>query len=694
MLVNEEKLNMKKKLLKPYLIDGGFYGNDNKWNALVSFPFDPNVYRDRVETIIIRDQKEVFVKKAVNGEYRLPGGSKDKDVSDIDQAMNECMEEARINVRNIKNSGYKYKEMKMNDLDTYVSNPKLHWNAGITTIYVAEYDSLYTGRIEESDKDPFILSGRFYSIIECLGFFRKEHRDALTWYLQQIKNRNEFHFIKKYSDNTNVFIKDNIKTPKDLSEWMKENIHYDFEESKWKLRTPNEVYKTKIGNSHDQTSFEDYVFNKLHIAHGRILATEKSLKSEEIGNSHSFLYFMEHDEYFWFENALLEYQGIHGPYNTLEELENDVERKWLSVYDDVKLSFTPIKNTKYGMNLNSYKKACYRDMMEGCVLTSNREQPIYFISDKNLGIKILHPRIPSNYFTRNGYEDKKTRRVTMYSSIDGSIMGLEKRYPGQEYYVYIPVTSIDFYVPDRLESPSAKITKEVWVRNPVKVKPIGKIRLVNDKGNNGYKFRYGKHTAELYDWEWEWVEKMNTYNLRDLERKYSTFYVDDKGKNPESINKELLCKDVLGACKFYLSRDRESTYGKDKNLYILTKDYELVKVADVDIYKLDSNYDDFKYSVKNIKIDKSVEELKESAITESTLKTKDRNRLDDSEFGLPELRKYPLNDREHVLAAIRFFNRCPYGYEEELARRIKRKMKEFKISSSIVGHKNNLTRYL
>ena len=695
MLVNEEKLNMKKKLLKPYLIDGGFYGNDNKWNALVSFPFDPNVYRDRVETIIIRDQKEVFVKKAVNGEYRLPGGSKDKDVSDIDQAMNECMEEARINVRNIKNSGYKYKEMKMNDLDTYVSNPKLHWNAGITTIYVAEYDSLYTGRIEESDKDPFILSGRFYSIIECLGFFRKAHRDALTWYLQQIKNRNEFHFIKKYSDNTNVFIKDNIKTPKDLSEWMKENIHYDFEESKWKLRTPNEVYKTKIGNSHDQTSFEDYVFNKLHIAHGRILATEKSLKSEEIGNSHSFLYFMEHGEYFWFENALLEYQGIHGPYNTLEELENDVERKWLSIYDDdVKLSFTPIKNTKYGMNLNSYKKACYRDMMEGCVLTSNRELPIYFISDKNLGIKILHPRIPSNYFTRNGYEDKKTRRVTMYSSIDGSIMGLEKRYPGQEYYVYIPVTSIDFYVPDRLESPSAKITKEVWVRNPVKVKPIGKIRLLNDKGNNGYKFNYGKHVAELYDWEWEWVEKMNTYNLRDLERKYSTFYVDDKGKNPESINKELLCKDVLGACKFYLSRDRESTYGKDKNLYILTKDYELVKVADVDIYKLDSNYDDFKYSVKNIKIDKSVEELKESTITESTLKTKDRNRLDDSEFGLPELRKYPLNDREHVLAAIRFFNRCPYGYEEELARRIKRKMKEFKISSSIVGHKNNLTRYL
>lgn len=832
MLIDEEKLNMKKKLLKPYLVDGGFYGNDNKWNALVSFPFDPNVYRDRVETIIIRDKKEVFVKKSVNGEYRLPGGSKDKDVSDIDQAMNECMEEARINVRNIKNSGYKYKEMKMDDLDVYVSNPKLHWNAGITTIYVAEYDSLYTGRIEDADKDPFILSGRFYPIIECMRFFRKEHKDALSWYLRQIKNKNEFHFIKKYSDNTNVFIKDNIKTPNDLSEWMKENIHYDFEESKWKLRTPNEVYKSKIGNSHDQTSFEDYVFNKLHITHSRILATEKSLNGEETENSHSFLYFMEQGKYFWFENALLEYQGIHGPYDTLGDLKNDVERKWQEVYDDVKLLFTPVKNTKYGMNLNSYKKACCKDMMEGCIMTSNKEHQIYFISEKNLGIKILHPRIPCNYFTKNNYEDKKTRRVTMYSSIDGSIMGLEKRYPGQEYYIYIPVTSVDYYVPDRSESPSAKVTKEVWVRNPVKVKPIGKIRLLKDKGNNGYKFNYGKHVAELYDWEWEWIEKMSSFNLRDLEKTYSTFYVEDKGKNPGSVDEELTCKDVWRACKFYLSRDREGTYGKNKDLYILTKDYKLLKVADVDIYDSDSDYEDFKYSVRNIMIDESIEEFKESTnnkiyflseknmdnqilqpripdnyftkngyedkttkrvcfsksingalmaidrrypgqecyvhvpsdesnyytpstkevpdskitkevwvknpvklkcvgkirvikdkgleghkfkygdkeaelydwewkwvekestITEATLKAKDRNKLDDSEFGLPELRKYPLNDREHVLAAIRFFNRCPYGYEEELAKRIKRKMKEFKISTSIVGDKNKLKRYL
>ena len=170
-------------------------------------------------------------------------------------------------------------------------------------------------------------------------------------------------------------------------------------------------------------------------------------------------------------------------------------------------------------------------------------------------------------------------------------MAIDRRYPGQECYVHVPSDESNYYTPSTKEVPDCKITKEVWVKNPVKIKCVGKIRVIKDKGLEGHKFKYGDKEAELYDWEWRWVEK-------------------------------------------------------------------------------------------------------ESTITEATLKTKDRNKLDDSEFGLPELRKYPLNDREHVLAAIRFFNRCPYGYEEELAKRIKRKMKEFKISSSIVGNKNNLKRYL
>ena len=42
---------------------GGFYDKNHVWNALKIFPFDKHVYRDRVETIIVRNKKEVFVKK-------------------------------------------------------------------------------------------------------------------------------------------------------------------------------------------------------------------------------------------------------------------------------------------------------------------------------------------------------------------------------------------------------------------------------------------------------------------------------------------------------------------------------------------------------------------------------------------------------------------------------------------------------
>ena len=36
-------------------------------------------------------------------------------------------------------------------------------------------------------------------------------------------------------------------------------------------------------------------------------------------------------------------------------------------------------------------------------------------------------------------------------------------------------------------------------------------------------------------------------------------------------------------------------------------------------------------------------------ILEDSMSTKERNSLDNSEFGIPELRKYPLHDKKHTL---------------------------------------------
>lgn len=61
---------------------------------------------------------------------------------------------------------------------------------------------------------------------------------------------------------------------------------------------------------------------------------------------------------------------------------------------------------------------------------------------------------------------------------------------------------------------------------------------------------------------------------------------------------------------------------------------------------------------------------------EAKLSTDDRNDLDDSQFGIPELRKYPLTDEKHVLQAVRFFNKAPDEYKEELAKNIVKRVKE------------------
>lgn len=63
-------------------------------------------------------------------------------------------------------------------------------------------------------------------------------------------------------------------------------------------------------------------------------------------------------------------------------------------------------------------------------------------------------------------------------------------------------------------------------------------------------------------------------------------------------------------------------------------------------------------------------------IQEAKLSSDDRKELDDSQFGIPELRKYPLTDKKHVLQAVRFFNKAPDEYKHELAKNIVKRAKE------------------
>jgi hypothetical protein len=209
----------------------------------------------------------------------------------------------------------------------------------------------------------------------------------------------------------------------------------------------------------------------------------------------------------------------------------------------------------------------------------------------------------------------------------GAIMALPKREKGLVIYVHKPYAhSTKYYVPSTEEVPDCKVTHEVWVKQPIKVKCVGKIELDGASGNHGHKFTYGKNnekSAELYPWKLHWIERYDKPSATDKNDDYSD------------------------ATKFMKKRLK--------------------------------------------RIDK---DTKEHVAYEKTLSTQERNALDTNVFGIPELRKYPLNDKNHVLSAIRYFNRVEKKYEEELAKNIIKAMKKFGIPSSAVGERNRLNQYL
>jgi len=105
-------------------------------------------------------------------------------------------------------------------------------------------------------------------------------------------------------------------------------------------------------------------------------------------------------------------------------------------------------------------------------------------------------------------------------------------------------------------------------------------------------------------------------------------------------------------------------------------------------FKLVMTKDNKNYYYRKVRL------YEENIIYESQMNADKRNSLDDSEFGLPNKRKYPLNDKKHVLSAIRLFNYVDEKDEKELSKNIIERMKKYNIPKDSVGEKNRLYKYL
>lgn len=179
--------------------------------------------------------------------------------------------------------------------------------------------------------------------------------------------------------------------------------------------------------------------------------------------------------------------------------------------------------------------------------TQNSIVNMYHLSQYNLDNVKVKPSIPDNFLTKNGYEENKTSRVCFSKDIDGCLRGLSQNLTNKELYVNVPIyqRNIKQHIvhPTVDKVPDCKITKEIWITVPVKMKCIGKIKVLKDRGDDGLSYTYGKgkdkHTAELYDWDWIWIEK---YNETSLDESLNSLLMED-------ANKTELANKVIGLFK-------------------------------------------------------------------------------------------------------------------------------------------------
>lgn len=192
--------------------------------------------------------------------------------------------------------------------------------------------------------------------------------------------------------------------------------------------------------------------------------------------------------------------------------------------------------------------AATKDMVVNMNETSDKplklDHKLFHLSQSNMDGATIEPRIPDNYFTKNGYEDGKTKRVCFTPTIGKCLMAMSQKCTDMELFVMVPDGKYQVYRPSVKEVPDSKITKEVWIKEPVKLMCIGKIKVIGDAGKDGHEYTYGDgKKAELYDWTWKWIE---TY----------------KGFKPVNEGAELISKE---ACAGYMVHE----LGFEDDLFLL-----------------------------------------------------------------------------------------------------------------------------
>lgn len=157
--------------------------DDGVMNAVVKV--DGERSRNRVSCIVMKGTK-VYLAKDEDGKFTLPGGGVEQSRTPMEQAEQEVHEETKMKIKNIRETSIQFLESHK-DVKQWVKEhvPEKDWWTGyFTTVFIAEYDGEFNGKIKDRDLDPQIKNtGKFYEFEDV-----KNKSDFLEPWKKAIEN--------------------------------------------------------------------------------------------------------------------------------------------------------------------------------------------------------------------------------------------------------------------------------------------------------------------------------------------------------------------------------------------------------------------------------------------------------------------------------------------------------------------------
>ena len=126
----------------------------------------------------------------------------------------------------------------------------------------------------------------------------------------------------------------------------------------YRLQSPQQVLKNKIGVCWDQVELERYYFkNDLNIKTYFLVHYDNDKCP-----THTFLTFEKNNKYYWFEHSWARFKGIHG-YDSMKELLLDVRKKFIvselnNNYNENNLILREYTKPKFGVSVIEFYKHC------------------------------------------------------------------------------------------------------------------------------------------------------------------------------------------------------------------------------------------------------------------------------------------------------------------------------------------------